>query len=257
MLGSFVGDFVGSTYEHLEVKGFNLPLLTSTSNFTDDSIMTAATLDSLVNKKDFAKTLRSWCLPRKDSGFSETLRLFMEGEDVSYLESNGNGAAIRIAPIAYFTDEIEQLLKMVELNAIVTHTGQDAIDGAKALALAVFLNKRGIAASDIFKIISKNFYYDFNYDIDELHEHHSFTTEAAETVPIAIYIGLTSRNVENCLRKGLHIGGDVDSILSMACAVLMANKEMSCPQDIIDRMKTKASINDKEILSAIQMSEAY
>ncbi len=257
MLGSFVGDFVGSAYEHADVKGFNLPLVTSISNFTDDSIMTAATLDSLINKKDFPETLMEWCSKRKDAGFSETLKAFMDGEDISYFESNGNGAAIRVSPIAYFAKDIKELFSMVEDNARVTHTGEDALIGAKAIALAVFLKRKKVDSEDIFKIIEKHFSYDFDIDIDELNANHSFTTDASITVPIAIYIALTSRNVENCLRKGMHIGGDVDSILSMALAVLMADNSQICPTEVIAKMRQKASINDKEMLEIISLAEKY
>lgn len=257
MLGSFVGDYVGSAYEHAEVKGFNLPLVTSLSNFTDDSIMTAATMDSLINNKDFGETLRSWCSSRREAGFSETLKAFMDGEDVTYFESNGNGAAIRVAPIAYFSQSVPELFDRVDKNASTTHTGQDAIDGAKAIALAVFLNRQKIDSDNIFEIIKKHFHYDFDIDIDQLNREHEFTTEASVTVPIAIYIALTSRSVENCLRKGLHIGGDVDSILSMACAIMMANSKFECPEDVLSAMKRKASINDEEMLEMIDVAERY
>lgn len=257
MLGSFVGDFVGSPYEHADVKGFNLPLITSLSNFTDDSVMTAATIDSLVNKRDFEESLKDWCNKRRDAGFSETLKAFMDGEDISYFESNGNGAAIRVAPIAYFCSDIPDLFNMVEKNARLTHTGLDAINGAKAIALAVFLHRRKYSPEDIFALINKHFNYNLDLDLDDLHNTHEFTTNAKVTVPIAIYIALTSRSVENCLRKGLHIGGDVDSILSMACAIIMANDKFNCPKEVLVAIKKKASINDPEILRIIELAEKY
>tara|TARA_Y100001936_G_scaffold173598_1_gene170067 strand:- start:1457 stop:2230 length:774 start_codon:yes stop_codon:yes gene_type:complete len=256
MLGSFVGDFVGSAYEHADVKGFNLPLVTSISNFTDDSVMAAATLYSLKYKSDFSETLKDWCNKRRDAGFSETLKSFMDGEDITYFESNGNGAAIRVSPIAYFANDVPELFEMVESNAMVTHTGSDAVDGAKAIALAIFLKLQKVSNDDVFRIIKKHFYYSFDIDIDELHKSHQFTTEAAITVPIAIYIALTSRSVENCLRKGLHIGGDVDSILSMALPILMAGGELKCPNEVLEKMKNKARINDPELLSMIEASES-
>jgi ADP-ribosylglycohydrolase len=255
MLGSFVGDFVGSAYEHAEIKGFNLPLVTSLSNFTDDSIMTAATIDSLLNKKSFDESLLSWCSKRRDQGFSETLKAFMDGEDISYIESYGNGAAIRVAPIAYFAEDIENLFLLTEENARVTHTSDDAVDGAKAIALAVYLKLNSYSNEDIFRVIQKHFFYDFDLDINELHENHTFTTQASITVPIAIYLALTSKNVEQCLRKGLHIGGDVDSILSMACSIMMAEKSFKCPEDILEKMLLKAKVNDPQLHDIIVKSQ--
>jgi ADP-ribosylglycohydrolase len=257
MLGSFVGDFVGSAYEYAELKGFHLPLVTPLSNFTDDSIMTAATIDSLLNKRNFSESLRSWCSARRDAGFSETLKAFIDGEDVTYLESGGNGAAIRVAPIAYFAKDIKQLFQMTEDNAKVTHNSQDAIEGAQAISLAVFLKRKSYSNEDILKLVKKHFYYDLDLDLDDLHKNHTFTSQASITVPIAIYLALSSRSVENCLRRGLHVGGDVDSILSMACAIMMADKSNKCPPDVFGKMILKARINDKELLSIIEKVKSY
>lgn len=257
MLGSFVGDFVGSAYEHADLKGFNLPLVTKISNFTDDSIMTAATIDALVNKRSMKEALLQWCSARRNSGFSETLKMFMDGEDISYIDSQGNGAAIRIAPVAYFAKDIAQLFSMVDANAKLTHTGDKAIAGARAIALTVFLKRNGYANEDILKLLISNFGYDFNLCVNDLHENHEFTTDAEVTVPIAIYIALNSRSVENCLRKGLHIGGDVDSILSMACAIMMADKNNTCPDEVMDKMFKKAMVNDPELLKILNIAKTF
>ncbi len=251
MIGPYVGDFVGSAYEHTDIKGFNLPLVTQQSNFTDDSIMTAATYKAIKGGLDFEKTLREMCSARHDAGFSETLKAFMAEEDMTYYESKGNGAAIRVSPIAYLADTLAEAIDSAVSNAMVTHNSKEAIQGAKAITTAIFLNKTNVPKEDIVDVIQKHFGYDLNYNIDELAENLEFTTDASITVPIAIFLGLTSHSVESCLRKGLHIGGDTDSILSMACAVLMANTETKCPDDVLKAMKMKAMINDEELFEIL------
>lgn len=245
MFGAFLGDFVGSAYENIDLKGYNLPLVTNLSYFTDDSIMTAATICSLRDKVPFDIALREWCLPRLDMGFSQTLKDWVNGEYI-FEHSSGNGAAIRVAPIAYYCDSIDNLFSIAESNARLTHDNDDAINGAKAQALAVYLSLHGHGSEEIVASIEKHFSYDINYNMDELHKSYTFTTEAKSTVPIAIYISSIATSVEDLLRKGLHIGGDVDSILSMACAIYMAS-DNSVPDNIKDKLLLKARISDPEL----------
>jgi len=255
MLGSFVGDFVGSAYEHADIKGFNLPLVTNLSNFTDDSIMTAATIDSIMNKIPFDESLMSWCSKRRDAGFSETMKAWMDGEDVTYLSSTGNGAAIRVAPLAYVAESVEHLFEMVEKNAMVTHPSNESIVGAQAIALAVYCVRQGFGKEKILNLLKLHTSYSYDFDLDQLHEDFQFTTEAKKTVPVAIFLALTSDSLEQCLRKGLHVGGDVDSILSMACAIMMAKKDVSCPLEVLEKMKSKAQINDPELLIMLKQAD--
>ncbi len=51
--------------------------------------------------------------------------------------SFGNGSAMRVAPLgAFFADNLDRLVEQARLSAIATHSHQDAIAGAIAVALA-------------------------------------------------------------------------------------------------------------------------
>ena len=49
MLGAIIGDFVGSVYEFCNTKDYNFKLFLSTSNYTDDSVMTMAVASWLLS----------------------------------------------------------------------------------------------------------------------------------------------------------------------------------------------------------------
>lgn len=257
MYGSIVGDFVGSAYEHTDVKGYNLPLVTQLSNFTDDTIMAAATYKSLKEGLDFKETLQEMCASRSDAGFSETMKAFISGEDMEYYESFGNGAAIRVSPIAFFAKSLDEAINIAEKNALVTHKSKEAVKGAQAIVTAIYLTKTGVERDKIADIIKKYFSYNLEYDIEKIAKELQFTTEASVTVPIAIFLALTSHSVESCLRKGLHIGGDTDSIMSMACAILMSEPNMKCPEDVDKAIMMKAKINDPELAQIIEEMKTY
>lgn len=68
MIGAFIGDIVGSTYEFKRQKGCNVDLFPTGSGFTDDSIMTVAIGDALMEwknkggelKTSFADTMKKY-----------------------------------------------------------------------------------------------------------------------------------------------------------------------------------------------------
>lgn len=60
MWGALTGDFVGSAYEDLEIKGYDLQLITADSRLTDDSFLLTATADALLHPRSFAEAYRDW-----------------------------------------------------------------------------------------------------------------------------------------------------------------------------------------------------
>lgn len=82
------------------------------------------------------------------SGMHELMRRFRAGEvwheaAASLFEGQGswgNGSAMRVAPIgAYFADDLQRVCAEAEKSAVVTHTHEEAIVGAQAVALAAAL----------------------------------------------------------------------------------------------------------------------
>ena len=57
--GAFIGDIVGSTREFMRWNDWNFKLFPSGSSFTDDSIMTVAIGDALMDWKDFGGDLKT------------------------------------------------------------------------------------------------------------------------------------------------------------------------------------------------------
>ena len=66
MLGAILGDIVGSTYEYANTTEYNFDLFPEGSNFTDDSVLTVAVADAILQKADYGETIRTWALRYPD-----------------------------------------------------------------------------------------------------------------------------------------------------------------------------------------------
>ena len=58
MIGAIAGDIIGSVYEARPIKTKNFPLFGARSTFTDDTVLTVAVAEAILNQADFAATLR-------------------------------------------------------------------------------------------------------------------------------------------------------------------------------------------------------
>ncbi|WP_157980700.1 ADP-ribosylglycohydrolase family protein [Aliidiomarina taiwanensis] len=246
--GAILGDFVGSVYEAAGIKGMMLPLVLTTSHITDDSMMTLATYWALTKEQSFAPWLKYACTQYPQVGFGATMEQWAAGESPVYLNANSNGAAIRISPIASLDTDLHTVLALVEENAALTHTGEDAITGARALAEAIYLARQGISKDTIRSTIERTYAYSLDYDIDALFHHFEFTTAAAETVPVAICLGLIARDPIHCLRLGLHVGGDTDSITSMATALAASFPGAHLPTEETQRLLSYLALHYPEFV---------
>ena len=60
MTGAIAGDIIGSVYEFDNIKTTDFPLFTDESDYTDDTIMTVAVADWLLNGGDLVKVMQRY-----------------------------------------------------------------------------------------------------------------------------------------------------------------------------------------------------
>ena len=75
MIGAITGDIIGSIYEWNNIKTTDFPLFKEECFFTDDTVMTVAIADWLLNNGDLTETLRKYGqdIPMQD--MAEDLRI--------------------------------------------------------------------------------------------------------------------------------------------------------------------------------------
>jgi ADP-ribosylglycohydrolase len=60
LVGAISGDIIGSVYEFHNVKTTDFNLFSDKSTFTDDSVLTFATMDSLLHNIDYATVYQNY-----------------------------------------------------------------------------------------------------------------------------------------------------------------------------------------------------
>jgi len=152
MLGAIVGDIIGSRFEWNNVKTVDFELFNSTSRFTDDTVMTIAIADAILNrehyknfftdaiesKKAYAYKLKEYGKKYPNVGYGRMFEQWLLSEELKPYNSFGNGSAMRVSPIGFAFDTLEEVLKEAERSAIVTHNHSEGIKGAQAVAGAFF-----------------------------------------------------------------------------------------------------------------------
>ena len=224
MIGSIIGDIVGSRFERRDAKTRKFLLFHKNCRFTDDSVLTCAVADVLMNDKCYSQTIRDYYLEYQDRGYGSGFKKWALSDGSEGYNSYGNGSAMRVSPVAYYCNTVEEVMDEARKSAEVTHNHEEGIKGAQAIALAIFLARKGKSKQEINEAVES---LGYRTDIILTANHLGFDCSCQETVPQAIYAFLYSKDVESAIRDGIMMGGDSDTIASMAGAIAHAYyKEM-------------------------------
>ena len=282
MLGAIIGDTVGSEYEFDNTKDYNFTLFYPESGYTDDSIMTMAVAYWLLHDEKhtyqgledsmlkFAFSIR--CL---HGGYGTGFYYWLEGAeylppfDSEYgpcpYESKsgrhpygswGNGSAMRVSPVGWFFDTLEETERVAEISAAITHNHPEGIKGAKATAAAIFLARTGKSKEEIRSYIEKTYGYDLHKSWEYWHRRYHWYSSCQGTVPQAMICFLDSVDYEDAIRKAVSLGGDSDTL-----ACITGGMAEAFYKDIPDYMvnNTVRLFPDifKEVLSEMKSKTAY
>ena len=210
MLGAIIGDIVGSRFEFNNTNKYDFgELFTHECSFTDDTICTVAIADALLNgSKDYKGCLLKWCrkYPNPMGSYGGSFaRWINEPVQLPYY-SFGNGAAMRVSPVAWACGTTSEVLREAIATASVSHNHPEGIKGAQATALAIY----SLAHSknkDIVKSIEQLF-----YDVERKYERGVFDETCQGTVPVALRIIADSSSFEDAIRLTMAWGGDSDTL---------------------------------------------
>lgn len=222
MLGAIAGDVIGSIYEHTRIKRTDIPLFHDFSRFTDDTVMTVAIADAILNSTDYAESMRSFGRRYPKAGYGTAFIEWILAPESKPYNSWGNGSAMRVSPIGFAFPTAEAVLSEARKSAEVSHNHPEGIKGAQAAALAVFLARKGESKSNIRKEISTRFSYNLNRTIDEIRPGYRFDVSCQGSVPEAIIAFLDSHDYEDAIRKAISLGGDSDTIACIAGGIAQA-----------------------------------
>jgi ADP-ribosylglycohydrolase len=222
IIGAVIGDVVGSVFEWNNVKTTEFDLFNPKCDFTDDTVLTIAIADSILNEKDFAKTIWEYGRKYRGRGYGGSFRNWLHQDNLKPYGSFGNGSAMRASAVGYAFNDIETVLEVAKQTAEVTHNHPEGIKGAQATATAIFHARQGKSKQEIKEYISTTFNYDLSFTLDEIRPSYKFDVTCQGSVPQAIVAFLESTDFENAIRLAISIGGDSDTIACITGGIASA-----------------------------------
>jgi len=222
MIGAIAGDIIGSVYEYIRTKTLDFPLFSQDSELTDDTVLTVAVADCLLNKKDYVKTFRDYARRYPHCGFGGGFAAWATSPDPKPYNSFGNGSAMRVSAVGFFHDTIEKVLREAKASSEVTHNHPEGIKGAQATAAAVFMARTGSTKSEIKDYVTKQFGYNLDRRLDDIRETYEYDITCQGTVPEALIAFMESTSYEDAIRKAISLGGDADTLACITGGIAQA-----------------------------------
>ena len=227
MYGAILGDIIGSPYEFdMGEKTKEFPLFSQQSHFTDDSVMTLAVADALMDstpedgdQKICERLVMSMqCFGRRfpGAGYGGMFQSWLWEEAPRPYGSFGNGSAMRVSAAGWLYDDLETTRRMARLTASVTHDHPEGIKGAEAVAAAIYLARTGSSKEEIRSHVCGQFGYDLSRTCDEIRPTYHHVESCQRTVPEAITAFLEGGDFENVIRTAVSLGGDCDTLTCIA-----------------------------------------
>jgi len=222
VIGSIAGDIIGSIYEFENIKTTRFPLFQDSCFFTDDTVLSVALAESILTGENYENLMRDYYLIYPNAGYGGKFRKWATGEIQGAYNSWGNGAAMRISPVGWAYDDLDTVLKKAEEFTVITHDHPEGIKGAKAVASAIWLARKGHSKSYTKMFVSIQFGYDLSRTCNDIRPEYTFNESCQGTVPEAITAFLEGSDFESCVRLAVSLGGDTDTLACITGSIAEA-----------------------------------
>ena len=225
MYGAIIGDICGSIYELNNFKTDNpadIPLLDPRCCFTDDTVLTCAVMDALLAERDYKRAIYAWANKYPDRGYGGTFNSWFRSRSPQPYNSWGNGSAMRVSPIGWAFDTIEETLAEAKCSAEITHNHSEGIKGAQAAAAAIFLARKRESKETIRSYITKTFGYNLDRTLKSIRPIYEFDESCQGTVPEAIIAFLESNDFTGAIQNAISLGGDSDTLACISGSIAEA-----------------------------------
>jgi ADP-ribosylglycohydrolase len=212
MLGAIVGDVIGSVHEGAGTKTKDFPLFVPRSTFTDDSVLTVAVADWILSGQNLVDLLHAYTEAYPTRGYGGFYHQWASARAREPYNSFGNGAAMRVSPVRFAFETLEEVLAWAKRSAEVTHNHPEGIKGAQATAAAIHLARRYRDKDRIRQTVESQFGYDLSARLDEIRPAYCFDETCQGTVPQALIAFFESTSYEDAIRNAISLGGDADTL---------------------------------------------
>ena len=257
MLAGALGDSIGAFFENQSSPQFSVP---TDLRVTDDTQLTIATCESIiatshVDAESIAVRMTDWFRDRRISGIgASTFKSLTELEAGGHWamvgatgeRSAGNGAAMRIAPLAFFLDPTDVSDRtLIRDICRITHRNDESYLGALAILYSIQRSKLDSELIEylidqlpdsrirdrFIEIQSKKL------TTEKLASRHTPSGYVVDSVPFSILLAIESRSLLRSIQSIVEFGGDTDTIASMYGHVFGAIHGSDClPMEIVEQI---------------------
>lgn len=225
MLGAIIGDIAGSRFEFDNFRSTEFDLFGGNCNYTDDTIMTVAVADAILNGLPFGETMRSYGrkFPCPMGGYGGRFAQWLKSASPQPYDSFGNGSAMRVSPCALLAKGNRQnALSLAAQSAMPTHNHPEGVKGAMAITDAILMAFDKLPKEEIRSRISSMYGYNLDFTCAQIRKDNTFDETCQVTVPQAIVAFLDSTNFESAIKLAISVGGDSDTIAAMCGGIAEA-----------------------------------
>lgn len=256
MYGAILGDMIGAPYEFdrgEKTKVF--PLFIDESQFTDDTVMSIAVAEALLDtmgaaeaqvKDALVRSMQKWGRRYPDAGYGGRFIGWLHSRNPAPYGSYGNGSAMRVAAAGWLYDSLEETRQIARWTAEVTHNHPEGVKGAESVASAIWFARNGKSKEEIRDYIIREFGYDLSRACDEIRPGYHHVESCQETVPEAITAFLEGTDFEDVIRTAVSLGGDCDTLTCIAGS--MAEAMYGVPVLLEAECKSRLSKDLLEVL---------
>ncbi len=226
-LGAILGDIIGSRFE-FDRGGWtkDFELFTKEDSWTDDSVMTLAVAEALMDagvnasvpeiKEQCIKVMQKWGRKYPDAGYGCRFIDWLWEDDPKPYNSYGNGSAMRVSAAGWLYDTMERTREVAGATAEVSHDHPEGIKGAECTAAVIFLARTGASKEEIEEYVTREFGYDLSESLEEMRARHRHDESCMDSLPKALRSFLDGTSFEDVIRNAVSLGGDVDTIAAIA-----------------------------------------
>ena len=247
MLGAIIGDIIGSVHEGRMTKTRDFPLFHPRATFTDDSVLTVAVADWILEGGDLVEMLHRYYAQHPARGYGGMFSQWASERRKEPYNSFGNGSAMRVSPVGSAFGSLDEVLEWSAKSAAVTHNHPEGIRGAQAIASAVYYARRIRNKEEIRELLELRFGYDLHTPLEEIRPHYTFDVTCQGSVPQAIRAFLESTSFEDAIRNAISLGGDADTLACMAGGI--AEAYYGIPEEIAAEARGRL---DPQLVAVVQ-----
>lgn len=234
MLGALYGDIVGYLYEKQRTEKSESSL-NEKSTLTGSSVFIAATSQVIIEygenisffnvgrmAKDYATGYRDYYSYFPEVRFEEEFVKWVKADRIYPAESIGTYTPVCAVPIGYAFNTLEQTLKHVKANCRYTNNNKEALKGANAVALAVYLARNGESKKSIRRSIEKKTGYDLSVSLKTIRKTGNSQRSISYDVPVAIISFLESSDYISALKGAITHAKGIDTRTCIAGGIAEA-----------------------------------